>query len=245
MWILLCAVVLFAVDAGLACLALHLKQKTWGKHAQPISLGHAVAASLAALFVHFLASWPLAFVLNMSGIPGRTLYLGCFIFGGVTPAVIFAMIVIEAGSRGGAEVLFGGMKTAQPLPTDFSKAHALVQQDDVDGALREYRAHFRENPTDPRPLFEAARLLANEHRWSDAADAFRDIIGRFRDQDEVWAKASFRLAEICLHHLDEKELAVFILNEIARRMPAEDPGRRARQWLIDIEQAPPKGQIAP
>jgi len=227
--------VLIAVDAGLIFFAYYIKHRTW-KHHPDVPFGAAVGFAVLAFGVHIVGSWPLAVAVDASTPAGRIVYFICVVLFGLAPAIVFGMLVVEAGSESGTE-RFMGLRSSTPISSDYSKARALLQRDDIDGALRQYQIYFAEDPSTPQPLFEIAQILSAEHRWLEAADVYRDVIRRFQQQNDIWSKASFRLATILLQELAEKEQAVFILRELARRMSGTDIGIMARQWLMDMEQS--------
>ncbi len=225
-------ILLIVVDVALVVAAYYLQQRANAVHGMSFTVS--VLLALSALAVHLLASWPLAMELDLSTHGGRLMYLMFVVLFGAPAAYTFGTVVIEAGANSGTDRLMGLGMSRRPT-SDFSRARALAERDDIDGAINQYRVYFSELPTDAAPLFEIANLLSREHRWNEAADTLRSIIGRFQQQEDVWAKASFRLATVLLQELNEREQAIFILREIARRLPKSDVGVRARQWLMDLE----------
>ena len=220
----------FIVDASLmfACYRLNNLERYRDRDAVPLSL--AVVACCAAVFVHILASIPLAFLIDLSGPGGRFRYLSVTAFCGIGPAAMFAFMFIGAVSTSAAHGLYG-LRAAQPLKTDFSKARALVHRDDIDGAIAEYRRCFEETPDDPDGLFQVAKLLREENRFAEAADTLREILKQFKDQDAVWVHAAFYLAELYEGPLDEKQTTAYLLQEIVKRAPESMYGSMAQARL--------------
>ena len=220
----------FIVDASLmfACYRLNNLERYRDRGAVPLSL--AAPACGAAIVVHILASIPLAGALDLSSPGGKLTYLSVTAVCGIGPAVMFAFMFMHAASTSAVQGLYG-LRTAQPLKTDFSKARALVHRDDIDGAVQEFRRRFEETPDDPDGLFHAAKLLREENRFAEAADTLREILKRFKDQDEVWVRAAFYLGELYEGPLDDKETRAYIFQEIMKRAPASKYGSMAQARL--------------
>jgi len=159
---------------------------------------------------------------------------GIFLPGAAVAAVAYAPLVAKSMSHTAVDMVYG-MQTAEPLKSDFSKARTLALQDDIEGALKEYRGYLDEFPDDPQPLFEAAELLRREGRFSEAADVLREIMQGFKEDSVKWERAAFRLAELYEHNLDDKNVTGYILEEIVRRAPDSRYGRSARQWLVRLK----------
>ena len=117
------------------------------------------------------------------------------------------------------------------MKSDFSKARALVHRDNIDGAIQEYRRCFQETPDDPAGLFQAARLLREENRFTEAADTLREILRQFKDQDAVWIRAAFDLAELYEAPLDDKQTTAYLFREIVKRAPQSLQGSMAQARL--------------
>ncbi|HUW60153.1 MAG TPA: tetratricopeptide repeat protein [Candidatus Bathyarchaeia archaeon] len=196
----------------------------------PLSL--AVSACCAAFIVHIMASIPLAVSLNLSSPAGKFICLSVTALCGIGPAVMFALMFMQAASTSAVQGLYG-LRAAQPLKTDFSKARALVYQDDIDGAIKEYRRRFQETPDDPEGLFQAAKLLQEEKRFAEAADTLREILKRFKDQNEVWVRAAFYLGELYEGPLDDKRTTAYLFREIVKRAPKSMYGSMAQARLDD------------
>jgi len=220
----------FIVDALLtfACYVLGNLERYRDRSAVPLSL--AVPACGAAVLVHIIASIPLASSLDLSDPGGRFLYLSVTALCGLGPAIMFAFMFMQAASTSTAQALYS-MRTAQPLRSDFSKARALFHQDDIDGAVEEYRRCFQETPDDPEGLFQAAKLLREENRFAEAADTLREILQRFKDQDAVWVRAAFYLAELYEGPLDDNQTTAYLFREIVKRAPESLHGSMAQTRL--------------
>jgi len=222
-------VCLLALDGVLVLVAWIMKWRN------QISSSGAAGIFAMAFVVHLAGSWPLAALVSRHA--NEPLYVFLFIGCGLLPTLLYAALLVDMVAQMGADGLFG-LSSGRAVTPDFSRARALQERGDTDGALRQYRLYFQENPTDPRPLFRMVNLLMMEGRDEDLISLLREIQNRFRSQDEVWARASFRLAEIYRFHLCEPEQAYQILQAIISRSPYSESGRRARQWVGDMIQSP-------
>ncbi len=114
-----------------------------------------------------------------------------------------------------------------PQPSDYGKARACVVQEDITGALREYRNYYRESPKVPAPLFASARLLERYDRHEEAVTYYQEIIRTFEKQRTVWAEASLALASVYENHLGDVKTADYLLGLILRRARDLEQGRVA------------------
>jgi len=185
-----------------------------------------------ALVLGILGSRPLAAILDLEVQEPEA--IAFLLLGGLVPTVLFGAILVEMVAQAGADGVLG-LKGCCHLEPDFSRARALFERGDVNGALRAYRDYFRDNPGDPQPLFRAANMLTLEGRHAEARDLLREIQSRFSSRDEIWARASFRLAEMYRHQYKEADQAMCILRAVARRVPHTEQGLLAREWLADMK----------
>ena len=72
----------------------------------------------------------------------------------------------------------------------------------------------------------------------DAADTYRQIVGKFRENDDIWARASFHLAEILEMNLHDKAAAHALLRQILKRAPKTKYAGFARSRLMPATDAP-------
>lgn len=189
-----------------------------------------------ALLVHLLGAAPLA--LSARGdLMATSSFLNTNFVLGFIPAIIYARFFLEAASTGGVEAIFG-LDTGISVDTDFSKAKALERGGDVDGAIAQYRRYFNEAPNLPNALFEIGRLQAKEQRYYDAANTYREISGKFRKDDAIWARASFHLSELLEVNLADKKAAHNLLRQILKRAPKTRHAQFARERLLPKEEQP-------
>ncbi len=218
------------VDVALVFACYFLEKRGRNPDSEAVPVSRAAAACCAAVLVHVLGSLPLAASVDFTETTGRATYFFVTVGSGLVPAILFALMFIKAASTSSARALYG-LTTAQPVKTDFSKARALVHQDDIDGAVQEFRRQFRESPDDSDGLFKAARLLREEKRYKEAADTFRDILRHFKNHDTVWSRAAFELGELYDGPLEDKQAATYIFQEIFKRAPQSVPGSMAQARL--------------
>ena len=206
---------LLFTDIGLAVAGVILRRRMEGRVHRGFITGFGVVT--AAVIVHFIGAIPLAISLSDSLISQATfLHINSLL--GFVPAIVYGRFFLEAVSSGGAEALFG-LNTGLTVECDFSKAKALERGGDVAGAIAQYRRYYREDPGNSQALFAIGRLQAQEQDFNGAADTYRQIVGKFREDDEVWARASFQLAELLENNLHEKSAAHSLMRQILKRAP--------------------------
>ena len=221
-------IVLFALDALLAAAGYWL-----GRRWEEMSFVTVLGACVLALFIHCGAP------VLMAGPRGGAALVPASILFGATPAYLFGRVFLETLTHSAVHGAFFS-SPGKPIPTDFSKARSLTKQNDIEGALKQYRAYFNEDPESPQPLFEMAGLLLKEQRTEEAERALQEIVHRFREKDGVWAKATFRLAMLHRDHRQDQQMVVYLLREIVRRAPKSEPADSAREWLAEIDKAGPE-----
>ncbi len=101
-------------------------------------------------------------------------------------------------------------------PSEFAAARKLALRGDIDGAISMYR-NYPDNQVNA--LFEAARLLKSEDRYVEAATILQEIRERFHSQMRAWAEATYQLAKIEEHNLNDYPKAIMLLQELLYRAP--------------------------
>ncbi len=226
--------ILLVTDISLAIAGVVLRQNMEGRMPKGISTGFAVVGG--AVVIHFLGAIPLAVSLSDSAISLAT-FLRLNSLLGFVPSIVYARFFLEAVSSGSAEALFG-LNTGLKLESDFSKAKALERGGNVEGAIDQYRRYFREDPTSPQALFAIGLLQTKEGQHNDAADTYRQIVGKFREDDDVWARASFLLAELLEMYLHDKAAGQNLLRQILKRAPKTKYAGFARSRLMADDHVP-------
>lgn len=183
------------------------------------------------------ASAPVLFAL-LGGQFGVCLLLVQTFGEGLLPMLIVMLLPLYATGRQVAgffsRVAVGALYNStivSPMPSDFSGAHACALKGDVNGALKEYRGYFEENPTSATPLFAAALYLEQQRRYGQCVGYYREIMKTFEDRKGVWAEAGVRLAGIFCDYLDEWNKAEPILKDVVKTVPRTEQARQARQRL--------------
>ena len=100
--------------------------------------------------------------------------------------------------------------------------------------MDEFRRAYRQNDSDSVPLFEIAEIEASLEHFHKAIDVLREINGKFKDDEDVWVRAAFRLADIHQLHLNDISAARNLLRDVARRSPTSELGRMAHVRLSDM-----------
>ncbi|HIJ65811.1 MAG TPA: hypothetical protein HPP77_07650 [Candidatus Hydrogenedentes bacterium] len=223
-------ILLFCVDAFVYFAVIEIARKSIERHGK-ISLFRASASCGGAFSVHVLATWPLALKCDLSTAEGRLWVLVPFCAFGAAPALVCTKLILHAVSHSASSWLLG-LSTARTPESDLSRARSRASRNDIEGAVSEYRAYFAVDERVPRPLFEAAELLATHARFEEAAAMFRDIMRRFRDDARIWARAAYRLADLQENYLGEGDLARHLFGEIIRRSPTAEECPLSRERLL-------------
>lgn len=189
-----------------------------------------VAVILCAATAHLFVTFLLAASVNFAGPGGRALVYSSSLIFGFAPSVRLALMLIQSSADTWVDQLFG-MGTARSQETDFSKAKALHMRGDIEGAIEQFRTYFWEDTKNPRPLFEAEFMLTKSGRHEKSVEILREILTHFQDNDLVWARAAYRIADIHEHNLNDPKMTNHLLTEIVDRVPESDFGRLARRRL--------------
>jgi tetratricopeptide (TPR) repeat protein len=110
-----------------------------------------------ASFVGIFGGLPIGSVIAVKvGIPPMLgLFLGLAIgFGGV----YYGSLFITRRAARVAQTVYNPSGESTPRRREYSKAAALVMQDKHEDAAAAYEVHLTENPDDPEPYFQLARL---------------------------------------------------------------------------------------
>jgi TolA-binding protein len=223
---------LLTTDIVLAVVGVVLRQRMEGRVQKGITTGFVVV--FAAVVVHFIGAIPLALSLSKN-MMSQAVFIRINMLLGFVPTIVYCRFFLEAVSSGGADALFG-LNTGLAVECDFSKAKALERGGDIAGAIDQYRRYFREQPENPQALFAIGQLQSKEELHSDAADTYRQIVGKFREEDEVWARASFQLAEILVNNLHDKSAGQHLMRQILKRTPKTKSAGFARSRLMPTDE---------
>lgn len=119
-----------------------------------------------------------------------------------------------------------------PAPSSYGRARARIMEGDIEGAAREYRNYFDQNPKVPAPLFELARWYERECNYCSATFCYREIMSRFKENKIIWAEAGLRLGDLYIQYLGDSRAAVHVFNEIVNRVPDLEQGRLAQNRIL-------------
>lgn len=203
-----------------------------------VDFSTALSAVIGAATIHVAAWLPFARHLLSHGEGNFDAGTGFMIMGalavpGFIPMILYGVLLRDAASHSAVESLYG-LDTGKPAPSDYSKARALVKQEQVIAAVRQYRRYFEENPKEPEPLFEAAGVLAKKKRVKEAIGILREIRDQFVKDDAVWVRATFLLAELHQNNAGNNKAAQALLKEIVQRAPRTQYGRDANERLTRL-----------
>lgn len=206
-------------------------QKHGTEHSIPITT--LLMALLVMGLAHYLALslvWKVAEV-EIGGLDLSALMILMTILPGVPPTYLFGILMLESMTERSVEKAMG-FGTARKQETDFSRAKALAAKGDVEGAIAEYRRHYRNDPTNARPLFQAYRLLYTKNRREEGATILREIMRSFNDNPDTWARAATELANYLQNDKRESAAARKVLHQIIKKAPKTKYGHLAHGRLV-------------
>lgn len=152
---------------------------------------------------------------------------------GVVIGVLVARLPGVLGNAAGA-VFFGSGRTT-PRPADHSRAHSLAVRGQIDAAVAEYERALADDPGDPQPYVEIARLSRDGLQQPAEALAWLRRARRARRltpaQDALIVR---EIAELCAHRLNEPLRAAPELSQLASARPDTPDGAWARRELERI-----------
>ncbi len=126
----------------------------------------------------------------------------------------------------------GSMGAQIADPSEYAAARKLALKGDVDGAVALYRS-YNENHEDA--LFEAARLLKGEKRYSEAAETLEEVAGLYYGKPRVWADAMYQLAKLKEQHLNRPTEAIAHLRLMLQRTSGGHYTELATAYLIRLQ----------
>lgn len=150
---------------------------------------------------------------------------------GFLPVSAAVRMLIQTISNGSVDGLYGWNSPASVAAHDLSKAHQLTLNQDIVGAIREYKRCFEADPSNPDALFGAAMLFEQSNRPNEAVALYRDIICRFPKGSVAWVTAAYQLALVYEVRLDDPVTASGLLREVVRLKPCSDVGQLAQTRL--------------
>jgi tetratricopeptide (TPR) repeat protein len=153
----------------------------------------------------------------------------CFMF---VPSWAFGPLIARSVGFAMASKLFLDSSIIEPQPSDYSKARAHTKQGDIQGALREYRRYFEENPKRPAPLFAAATMLETKNLFEQAASYYREITVKFESNTAIWSEATLRHGDVLSNHLDMDKKAEELWRGILKRARGSSQAKMASERLM-------------
>lgn len=226
-------ILLVVTSAALTIIGL-LVAKRYG-HEQPPMLS--CSLFVAALYILGAQVIPLVMgatpegTTNSGGALGGVMLLSFLMLIAFPPIAVLGFEVSGSLSDAAVRASFDS-SIVSPQPSDFSRARALGNEENINGALKEYRKYYEENPKRPTPLFAAAQFLESMGRYTQARDYYEEINEDFHKNRIVWAESSLRLASLYHNDLDEREESETILRKVLFRMRGLEQGKIASQRLL-------------
>lgn len=218
---------LAAIDILAAVVAFWLQRPRSRNASEPdIAWSVLLLAIAMAVIAHALVTIQLGRSIDMTESDQQMFVVFGSFASGLLPALVFGRMAIQKLATSSVDTLFGA-HFSKPPETDFSKARALDVRGDIDGAVRMCRDYFTEQPETPRALFEAERFLSKAGRNQQALEILREIMHIFEKEDEIWAKAAFRAANIHENDLDDRATADRLLHDVMKRVPQSELGHLA------------------
>lgn len=181
-------------------------------------------------------------VLGLGVVAGVAVFLtGFAVFHSVLVALVLGILGGWGVSRvpdlvGGAwgSAFFASGRTT-PHPAEHSQARGLALQGHVAAALHAYEEAIVEDPGDPEPYVESARLYRDAlARPAEALAWYRRARSARRLTPGQDALIIRELTEVCVHRLGEPLRAAPELSHLARTRPGSPEGEWARRELERI-----------
>lgn len=227
-------VVLLLTDAILCMLARMLSKQDWSEEGGAIPLWVAFPLCIGAIAAHTTGSVLLA--RSVTNPEVTAIVLVSFVVMGILPIAAFVHMLSASIVNSSVDGMYSWNYTAAKPASDMGRAHARLQHNDMQGALREFRKCYEADPDNPEALFQIASILEGQECHDEAVRAYREITARFANQDASWAAAAYRLALIHERSLCDQNTADALFHEIVERKPHLAIARRARAHL-DVEPA--------
>lgn len=148
------------------------------------------------------------------------------IFPGAPPALLYAWILVESTAEHSINRA-AGFGTARKQESDYSRAKTLGARGQIDAAVAAYREYYNADPKNPKPLFQAYRLLYTKNRREESVEILREIMKTFSKDPQIWARAATELANYYQNDERDSGRARHILHDIMKKAPTTEHGRLA------------------
>jgi tetratricopeptide (TPR) repeat protein len=148
-------------------------------------------------------------------------------------AVPFAIAFTVLMTRLGAHILVGLIYGShqEPEKEKYGRARALIIDGKFNEAIGEFSKILEESPDDDYSRQQIAEIYA-EHlkNYHKAIEEYKKLLEMKIDENRSISTLS-RLADLYGDHLNERRIAVEMLEEIVRRYPDSPNANRARRRL--------------
>lgn len=198
--------IFFLVVVGLISAGMLLK-RYWTRNNESVPFPLALMLWLGMFAVYLMVVF--ALYENAADIRRTTVICWGIVFW-VIPATYYTFTVVNSLAMRTVDHI-GPFSAIIEDPSEFAAARKLALRGDIDGAISMYR-NYPDNQVNA--LFEAARLLKSEDRYMEAGMILAEIRERFRSQIRAWAEATYQLAKIEEHNLNDYPKAVALLQEL-------------------------------
>lgn len=147
----------------------------------------------------------------------------------------YVPMTLAAGAGTAAKQIYAPSGESTPRRPEYSYAQSLVARGQYEDAAVAYELHAIENPNDPEPYFQLARIYKNHlHQYEDAIAWYR----RARADVELTRGENIltmqEIAELYVHMLHTPRKAIPELAQLAQQYPDEPAGRAAKQELASM-----------
>ncbi|GMW02658.1 MAG: hypothetical protein AMXMBFR84_37940 [Candidatus Hydrogenedentota bacterium] len=153
------------------------------------------------------------------------------------PAVIMITWMVRASASEVMTDFLYGQHFVTPAPSDYGRARKKAVENDVEGALKEYRNYFEADPRRPAPLFAAALLAERKEKYDYAVTFYKDIMRQFEKHPKAWAKAAYRLALIHDQQFHDAAAAARLMREILAKAKRTEEAGDAANYLARYKPA--------
>ncbi|MBI2433359.1 MAG: hypothetical protein HYV26_10850 [Candidatus Hydrogenedentes bacterium] len=213
---------LFAVSLALTGAAWRVKTKFEDRPPLAVSAGLFIGILLV------LSGLVVPFAVSRSGGFDAIFWMQLAVVAAFPPVVIAGWQLAGSSADFFANLLFNPA-IVNPSPNQFGRAKTKAVRGDFEGAMREYRLYFEQNPKCPTPLFAAAHYAAHKGEAGAATSLYHEIMTRFHDNRPIWAEAALFLANHAEVRLKDQKMADALLRDVLKR------ARNLRQARVAAE----------
>ena len=153
----------------------------------------------------------------------------------IAGGIFFVVVLLPRFGDAVGTVMYSSGEISQQ--TEGMKAAAKMASGDYEGAITEYEKMKAEQPTDPYPVSEIAKIYADKLHDPDRAVAYlHENLGNQEWTEDNAAFLMFRLVDVH-HHAKAYDDAKAVLEQVVEHFPSTRHSANASHKITEIEQA--------